>query len=85
MSRVEHIGAATLYLGDAQDIVPSLHFDSVVSDPPYGMSFQSNYRRVRHARISNDGDAQLLVWACGLQPNHSAYLFCRWDNLSEVP
>lgn len=34
--RVEHIGAATLYLGDAYDIRPTLGwFDADVMDPPY--------------------------------------------------
>ncbi|SNT15853.1 site-specific DNA-methyltransferase (adenine-specific)/modification methylase [Sphingomonas laterariae] len=34
--RVEHIGSATLYLGDAREIVPTLTgIDAVVTDPPY--------------------------------------------------
>lgn len=87
MSRIERIGAATLYLGDAREIVPSLWggYSSVVSDPPYGMAFQSNYRAEKHAEIANDHDEELLIWACGLLPTHSAYLFCRWDNLPAVP
>ena len=36
--RVEKIGDATLYLGDCQDILPSLgQVDAVVTDPPYGI------------------------------------------------
>ena len=80
MSAPVIIGNATLYLGDAREIVPSLSFDSVVSDPPYGMSFQSNHREVQHAAIANDHDEELLLWSCGLTPRHSSYLFCRWDN-----
>jgi site-specific DNA-methyltransferase (adenine-specific)/modification methylase len=38
MSRVEHIGNATLYLGDCRDILPTLgKVDAVVTDPPYGI------------------------------------------------
>ena len=38
MSRVEHIGAATLYLGDCRDVLPTLgKVDAVVTDPPYGL------------------------------------------------
>jgi site-specific DNA-methyltransferase (adenine-specific)/modification methylase len=38
MGRVEHIGDATLYLGDCRDILPTLgKVDAVVTDPPYGL------------------------------------------------
>lgn len=84
--RKEVIGNATLYLGDCRDILPTLgKVDAVVTDPPYGMAFQSNYRTEQHRKIVNDHDAELLRWAIDLQPRHSAYLFCRWDNLVEVP
>ncbi len=36
MSRIEHIGRATLYLGDCRDILPTLpKVDAVVTSPPY--------------------------------------------------
>ena len=80
------IGRATLYLGDSRDILPTLgSVDSVVTDPPYGMSFRSNHREERHDAIANDETDELLQWACLLQPSHSAYIFCRWDNLFAVP
>lgn len=75
-----------LYLGDALEIVPTLGgFDAVVSDPPYGMDFQSNHRTVKHEAIANDKTDELLVWACGLRPTHSTYCFGRWDNVSNLP
>lgn len=43
--RVEHIGDATLYLGDCRDVLPTLgKVDAVVTDPPYGIGFQPNTR-----------------------------------------
>ena len=39
--RKEHIGAATLYLGDCRDILPKLpKVDAVITDPPYGIAYQ---------------------------------------------
>lgn len=38
------IGRATLYLGDCRDILPTLgEVDAVVTDPPYGMAYQSGH------------------------------------------
>ena len=39
----------TLYLGDCREILPTLgKVDAVVTDPPYGMEFQSNYRKIKY-------------------------------------
>ena len=84
--RVETIGDATLYLGDCRDVLPTLGpVDAVVTDPPFGMSFQSNHRTLQHAAIANDGTDELLRWATEIRPKHSAYVFCRWDNLANLP
>jgi len=86
MSRVETIGDATLYLGDCREIQPTLgKVDAVVTDPPYGMTFQSNYRIDRYNPIENDDSDELLLWSCDLAVEHSKYIFCRWDNLTFVP
>ena len=85
MTRVEKIGAATLYLGDCREILPTLGaVESLVTDPPYGMAFRSNYRIERHAEIAGDNSDDCLRFACDLQAQHSSYIFCRWDNLASV-
>lgn len=86
-NRVEHLAEGVeLHLGDAREIVPSLgEIGSLVTDPPYGMAFRSNFRTVRHAAIHNDGDDAALLWACEVPVAHSRYIFCRWDNLASVP
>lgn len=75
-----------LILGDCRDVLPTLgKVDVVVTDPPYGIAFRSNYREVRYSAIENDADASLLQWACGIQAEHCKYVFCRWDSLQELP
>jgi DNA modification methylase len=59
MGRVEHIGDATLYLGDCLDIMPTLGaFDAVVTDPPYGLGESSKKvaSRVGLAALKDYGD-----------------------------
>lgn len=83
--RREFIGACTLYLGDSLQVVPTISYDTIVSDPPFGMSFRSNHREQRHEAIANDETTELLEWCCGLEAPHSKYVFCRWDNLRDIP
>jgi DNA modification methylase len=86
--RREAIGDCMLYLGDCREILPLLpRVDAVVTDPPYGMEFRSNFAVVRPKfhPIANDDTTEALVWATGLDAAHSKYVFCRWDNLRDVP
>lgn len=86
--RVEKIGDATLYLGDSREIYPSLgSVSALVTDPPYGMKYQSKQGKhdARFASIANDDTVEMLLWACEQQPLHSAYVFCRWDNIPDIP
>ena len=83
--RVEHIGNAVLHLGDCRDILPTLSgVDAVVTDPPFGMAYQSSRRTDKHLFINGDDDEGLLRLACELPATHSKYVFCRWDNLRAV-
>lgn len=49
------------------------------------MAFRSNYRKEKYDRIENDNDGGLLKWAAELEAIHSKYIFCRWNNLTDVP
>lgn len=69
---VERIGAATLYLGDCRDVLPSLpSVDSIVSDPPYGIDYDSGYAtdELWHGGRSIVGDSStaarddVIAWA----------------------
>lgn len=60
---------ATIYLGDCREVLPSLDpecADFVLTDPPYGVEWQSNRRQVKHAVIENDADLDWLgeVFRC---------------------
>ena len=83
--RKEIIGDCTLYLGDCMDVMPTLDkVDAVVTDPPYGMAFQSNHRKEKHKIIENDNTIDLLKWCCELKADHSKYIFMRWENIADV-
>jgi site-specific DNA-methyltransferase (adenine-specific) len=83
--RVEHIGNATLYLGDCREVLPTLSsIDTVVTDPPYGMAFQSFRRSEVYELISGDDQMSLMRAACKIFTTHSRYVFCKWDCLPSI-
>jgi len=71
---------------DAVKQLPSSCVDLVVTDPPYGMNFQSNHRKEKHKKI--EGDTDLLwvgSWVSELhrlcKPEAHLYVFCSWHNV----
>ena len=60
--------------------------DLVVTDPPYGMKFQSNRRKVQHKSIQNDDNLDWLEsWVVELKrvckDEAHLYIFCSWHNI----
>ena len=60
--------------------------DLLLTDPPYGMEFQSNYRKVKHKSIQNDNNLDWLVgWVDELKrvmkDEAHLYIFCSWHNI----
>lgn len=80
-------GRAVLYRGDCLEVLPTLEaesVDAVVTDPPYGIEYQSA-RRIDTERfdvIAGDG-APALSWvgpaAITLRYGGCGLCFCRWD------
>jgi site-specific DNA-methyltransferase (adenine-specific) len=58
----------------------------VVTDPPYGMEFRSNYRKVRYERIANDGNVDWTEEVIGelyrvMKPDTALYWFCSFHSI----
>ena len=77
----------TLYEGDCLDVLRTLPdgaFDAIITDPPYGIAFQSAWRTEteRFDEIAND-DHPYIWWlqdaARVLRPGGCLVCFCRWD------
>ena len=93
MSRIEHIGDATLYLGDCREILPTIgKVDAVVTDPPYGIinDFGVQNKRNGVRRLSFDWDGfhvnetvlNALDVACG-KPD-AFFCFCGTSQVSHI-
>ena len=61
--------------------IPDGSVDMVLTDPPYGMSFQSNHRKDKYDKIANDNS---LIWLDDfvseifrvMKDNTAGYVFC---------
>jgi len=72
--------------GECREVMRSLtpgSVDAVITDPPYGIDFQSNHRsRGKFARIAND-ERPFVWWLpeafATIKDNGALVCFCRWD------
>lgn len=72
-----------------EDGLPKLGAQSVdllLTDPPYGMSYQSNMRKDKHLKIENDDNLDWLpVWLKDvrrvLRSDAHCYIFCSWHKV----
>lgn len=68
--------------------IPDGSIDLIVTDPPYGMNFKSNYRKESYDEIKNDDSLYFLndlFSNCHrvLKDNTAIYCFCSWHNIDE--
>ena len=66
--------------------IPDGSVDLVLTDPPYGMAFKSNYRKEKYNEIQNDKSLEWLeryISECYrvLKNNSAIYCFCSWHNV----
>lgn len=67
---------------------PDSSVDMILTDPPYGMKFQSNHRNEKYNKIKNDKDLSWLdVWVDELfrvaADNTAHYVFCSFHNIDK--
>ncbi len=79
----------TIKQGDCLELmkeIPDKSIDLILTDPPYGMNFQSNFRKEKYKKINNDEN---LLWIDDflkesyrvLKDNTCIYIFCSWHNV----
>ena len=82
--RKEVIGKATLYLGDCMEVIQGLEYDSIVSDPPYGIDNGKGYGR-RGISIKNDLDTMaFLQMYKNIKQDCWSFLFCSARNKPNI-
>lgn len=82
----EELGIS-IFHGDCREILPHLEpVDLVLTDPPYGINFQSNHRIEKHSKIIGDEFLPLdLINQSMNKAKKASYFFCRWNNLNLMP
>jgi len=82
-------GMRTIYLGDCLEIIRYFNdnsFDLVITDPPYGINFRSNYRKEKYDKIIGDDQFPVKVLNRLFKiARRAVYVFCRWENLYRLP
>lgn len=67
--------------------IESGSIDLVVTDPPYGMNYQSGRRKNKFNKIENDINIDELIWEylveCErvMKDNTAIYVFCSWHKI----
>ena len=79
--------ALKIYHGDCLDVMPLLPtVDLVVTDPPYGINYQSARRTDKTQwKDKIHGDKEYPLWIFNYKPNNATFVCCRWDTLYKIP
>ena len=89
---MEELRTSNVHLikGDCLEVMKNIKdksIDCIITDPPYLMDFQSNYRKKKYKKIANDIDSFKLIRdyfnECEriLKDNTAIYCFCSWHNI----
>lgn len=82
-----------LYNGDCLEVMDKLieegvKVDCILTDPPYGINFKSNYRKEKYNSIANDNNLGFIknyFSRCHtlLKEDTHIYCFCSWHNIDK--
>jgi site-specific DNA-methyltransferase (adenine-specific) len=82
-----------LYNGDCLEVMDKLidegiKVDCILTDPPYGINFKSNYRKEKYNSIANDNNLDFIknyFSRCYtlLKEDTHIYCFCSWHNIDK--
>lgn len=77
----------TIYHGDCREILPHLpKVDLVLTDPPYGINYQSARRIDWQRKEKIQGDNKFPMWIFDeLKPSVALMVWCRWDQMRDFP
>ena len=81
-----------LYNGDCLEVLDRLikegvKLDCIITDPPYGINYRSNFKKSKFNKIQNDNTQQIeYIKKCSdlLNDGKAIYIYCRWDCFNEV-
>ena len=83
----------SIYQGDCLEVMDELikqnvKVDAIITDPPYGINFKSNYRKEKYNLIQNDDNLEFLDLFLKktyelLIDNAHIYIFCSWHNIDK--
>lgn len=90
MGKIIYIDNCTLINGDCLELmkeIPEGSVDLILTDPPYGMNFQSGRRKVKHKKIKNDNNLDWLDMFVSeskrvISENGCLYVFCSKHNIN---
>lgn len=77
----------TIYHGDCREVLPYLSQpDLILTDPPYGIDYQSSRRTGWQRKDKIAGDKEFPLWMFSeAKPTKAMLVFCRWDILPQLP
>ena len=85
------MGEINLLNGDCFELlkdIPDESINMILTDPPYGMSFQSDYRKIKYEKIKGDSNLDWLddfvdeIYRVS-KPNTAHYVFCSFHHIDK--